>query len=258
MKLKPAFISKDSMVKKDRVTKKSFNEDVEIEFEESTHRYFHNGKQLTGATDYIKKFYKPFDADMIAQASAKSWGVDKNDVRSLWDSNRDLTSGFGTIVHKALDHYNKFKSTGDMISFMRGDENNYCLPKHPILRSIVTGFIEQCTASPEAITYSEVLLSNVEKGICGQADLILVLDPEKKICRVQDYKININSEELSSSHKPLPPFSSLPANKLTKYQLQMSIYANLLELSGWVVEGLDVFVYEDNWKFYSLPVIKVI
>ncbi len=133
---------------------------------------------------------------------------------------------------------------------------NYCLPKHPVLKNIVEGFI--ALNKSEGLTYSEILVSNVNLGLSGQADLLLVLDEEKKICRVQDYKININSEELNSSEKPLAPFNDLPANKLTKYQLQMSIYANMLEASGWVVEGLDVFVFEDTWKHYPLSVLNVI
>ena len=85
-----------------------------------------------------------------------------------------------------------------------------------------------------------------------------LLDKKKKICRIQDYKINVNSEEIKSSDAPLGEFSKLPANKLTKYQLQMSFYANMLEKSGWKVEGLDVFVYEDNWIHHELEVLKVI
>jgi hypothetical protein len=32
----------------------------------------------------------------------------------------------------------------------------------------------------------------------------------------------------------------------------------MLENSGWKVEGLDVFVYEDKWRKFELPVLKVI
>ena len=104
----------------------------------------------------------------------------------------------------------------------------------------------------------QTLRASQDTGVCGQADLIVVLDEKKKICRVQDYKININSEEISSNLKPLAPFDKLPANKITKYQLQLSVYANLLEKSGWKVEGLDVFVYEDKWKHFELSVLKVL
>lgn len=194
--------------------------------------------------------------EIISKNSANSWGVAQQDVKDLWRSNGDLTSSFGTVVHKALEHYNRFRETGDIISKKRGVTENYCMPKHPILKGIVTEFSD--LQKREGKIYSEVLISDINKGICGQADIILVIDPEKKICRVQDFKINIESTDLSSKHKPLAPFNSLPANKITKYQIQMSVYANMLQTSGWTVEGMDVFVYEDSWLHHELSVLNVI
>lgn len=131
------------------------------------------------------------------------------------------------------------------------------MPKHPILKQIINGFIEVNKTNGERLV-SEALVSNIELGICGRPDLILILDEKNKVCRVQDFKINVNSEEKKSALKPLAPFDTLSANKITKYQLQMSIYANLLEKSGWSVTGLDVFVYEEIWKHFELPVLKII
>lgn len=174
----------------------------------------------------------------------------------MWDSNGDLASSFGTVVHKALEHYDKFKALGGKIQIARGTDENYSLPKHPILKNIIEGFTKIDTVLGTVVP--EALITNVELGLCGHADRILVIDNEKKICRVQDYKVNVGSEEVSSKHKALAPFDKLPANKITKYQIQMSFYANLLELSGWTVEGLDVFVFEDEWRLFSLPVLRVI
>lgn len=192
----------------------------------------------------------------MSGVSAKSWEVDQQIVKDLWKSNGDLAAGFGKIVHQALEHYDKFKSVGQKISLKKGLPVNYAMPKHPFIASIIQGFININTTAGEVIP--EALLTNVEKGLCGHADRVLVLDWENKICRVQDYKVNIGSEEVSSKSKALTPFDKLPANKITKYQLQMSFYANLLELSGWTVEGLDVFILENEWKYYKLDVLKVI
>jgi hypothetical protein len=246
----------DKEISVTKILKKSFNEGIDVSFEAISHSYSYRGKNLTGATDYIDRFYKPFNAEVISKTSANAWGVDPTEVKNLWDSNGDLTSSFGTVVHKALEHYNNFQDVGAQIAKKKGISENYGMPKHPILQNIVKGFAE--VNKTKGDTYSEVLVSNVEMGICGTADLILVVDAEKKICRVQDYKINVNSEETTSTLKALAPFNTLPANKLTKYQLQLSVYANLLEKSGWTVTGLDVFVYEDTWKHFELPVLQVI
>lgn len=252
---KGGLTAKDIVVSK--FTKKSFNEDVEIEFEPVAHTYTHKGKPLTGATDYIKKFYKPFDSKTISAVLEKNWGVPEQNIRQLWDENGNLTSEFGSIVHASLEHYEKFKDIGEVISSKKGEKGNYCLPKHPVLRSIIEGFIEINKGEVGRVV-TEALVSDVESGVCGHADRIVILDEEKKICRVKDYKVNVNSEEVDKSQKVLAPFDMLPSTKLSKYQLQMSIYANLLQKSGWTVVGLDVYVYESEWKHFELPILKVI
>lgn len=236
---------------------KSFNENIDIDFEPISHTYTCNGKKLISATEYIKRFYKPFDADTVSSVLESKWGIPQKIIRDMWDYNGDLTSVFGNVVHKSLELYEKFKDYGEIISSQKGEEDNYCLPKHPILRSIIKGFLE-INKDEVGDVKTEVLLSDIENGICGTADRIVILDKEKKICRVRDYKVNIDSEKYDKSHKVLPPFQDLPATKLSKYQLQMSLYANMLQKSGWVVDGLDVFVYEDGWKKFELPVLKVI
>ncbi len=238
-------------------TKKSFNEEgVEVQFEPIAHTYHYKDKPLIGATDYIKRFFKPFDAETMAEVSANSWGVEAGQVKDLWDSNGKLTALFGTVVHNALELYNNHNSMGQVISEKKKLEDNYALPKHPILKSIIEGFI--AIDKTKGDIYSEVLITDVESGVCGHADRVVVLDKKKKICRVGDFKVNINSEEIDKNSKVLAPFQDLPANKLSKYQLQMSIYANMLQKSGWVVDGLDVYVYEDTWKHFELPVLKVL
>jgi len=239
-----------------KLLKKSFNEDVVIEFEPIAHTYTYQDKQLTGATDYTKRFYKPFDADTISSVLESKWGVPQKVIKDLWDANGTLASDFGSVVHQALENFDKFKEYGDIISSQQKEEKNYCLPKHPVLRQIVEGFI--AIDNKGGVIVPEALISDVKKGICGHADRVRIIDKEKKICDVEDYKINIDSETAKKELKPLDPFKELPSNKLSKYQLQMSIYANMLQSSGWQVNKLVVYVYEDIWKKYELEVLKVI
>lgn len=238
-------------------TKKSFNEGIDIGFEPIQHIYTLDSKPLVSVTDYIKRFYKPFDVETISSVLESKWGIPQQVIRDLWEANGELTSIFGDVVHRALDYFEKFKSYGEIISSQQKDELNYCLPKHPILRNIVEGFLE-INKGEVGEVHTEVLLSDIKNGICGTADRVVILDKDKKICRIKDYKVNINSEEKDKTHKVLPPFDNLPSSKLSKYQLQLSLYANLLQASGWVVEGLDVFIYENEWKHYKLDVLKII
>ena len=85
-------------------------------------------------------------------------------------------------------------------------------------------------------------------------DRLLFIDT--KNCRIQDYKINVDIEKESDNLKAKKPFNEYPANKLTKYQIQMSFYANILQKSGLNVEGLDAYIYENEWNHYELDVLS--
>lgn len=236
--------------------KQSFNENVQVGFEEVEHTYVYKDKPLQGITNFIHKFYTDFDLELVAKSCSKYWNLDPQKIVDLWDSNKKISSLFGTAIHNAIEHYEIWEKTGKYISEQRKVEENYALPNHPLLKQIILDFIKINPIKGEVVT--EALITWVEGGLCGHADRVVILDKEKKICRVGDYKINVEAEKKEKNLKPLAPFDGLPANKISKYQLQMSCYANMLEKSGWTVQGLDVYVYEDSWKYYSLPVLQVI
>lgn len=252
-------LEEKSFIPSVRMIKKSFNEPgVEIGFEPIAHLYTDDkDKKLINATDYIKKFYKPFDVDTISSVLESKWGIPAKVIKDLWDANGNTTSSLGNLIDETLCYYEKFKDYGEVISSKQGVESNYCLPKHPILRKIVEEFYTLVKDGNSKIE-TQVLLTDIKNGFCGTADRLKIIDLDKKICRVQDFKVNIEADKVDSKLKVLSPFNDLPANKISKYQLQLSFYANLLQASGWTVEGLDVFVYEDIWRHFELPVLQVI
>lgn len=251
------------------ITKHSFSEpDVIVDFNDTQHIYNMrcNGeyKVLKGGTTFIKRFYKPFDGDRVSRQCAKYWGVESDEIQDLWASNGKLAGDFGTVVHYALEHYINHEATGKAITAARKksgkpETENYAMPKHPILKKI----IKSCNRLVHGLdkkfeveeVVAEALITDSATGWGGLVDRLAIIDRRKKIARVQDYKVNINAEVIEPHHKPLAPFDHLPANKLTKYALQMSFYAGLLKKHGWTIEGLDVFIYEDKWVHHQLPMI---
>ena len=234
----------------------SFNEDLEketLEFNGRTHKYNYKGEALMSGSVYASSFYKKFDMQGIAKNCAKTWGVSAGDIADMWGSNGTVSSDFGTAIHKALEHYFDFKSNGKIIVENTDKEDNPALPKHPILRNIIQQFDEIDKTDGEFET--EILVTDVEHNRCGIIDRLAILDREKKVCRVQDYKVNVGAEDESSNLKAKAPYDELPKNKLTKYQIQLSFYANILQQSGWTVEGIDVYVLEDVWKVYQLDIL---
>jgi len=227
---------------------KSFNEDIEIDFNEKYHTYKHNGTQLTCFSTWVKQYYKPFDSNLIAGIMSKKHDVPKEDILGMWKSNGILSANLGNLVEEAVQHYELHAHTG----WELGEDK--AMPKHPILNKVIKKYLalefSDCEKIPQA------LITDVSTKKAGTADILLVVDWDKKICRLADYKANIEADKIDSNMKPLAPFAHLPANKLTKYQIQMSFYAHLLEKHGWTVEGLDALVYEDTWKVYPLEVLR--
>lgn len=232
----------------------SFSEPgVMVLFDKKNHTYTYGKKKLVSCSSYVKKWIKEFDKNPISAAYAKSLGCKQQDVLDLWEGGGSISADFGTVGHKALEHYEKFAWLAELIMVKKGGPNK-ALPTHPILRDIVEKFFK--TLKPSGTYLQEVLLTSVVNGLCGRADKLKIIDPVKKICRVQDYKFNIDCEQLGKVNF-LGEFRYLPTNKLSEYNLKMSFYANLLMLAGWTVEGLDAFVYDGEWKHYPMDVLSM-
>lgn len=251
------------------ITKNSFSEpDVIVDFNETKHiynmRYNGGTKVLKGGTTFIKRFYEPFDSKKVARQCSKYWGVSAQEIEDMWASNGAVSGLLGTTVHLALEHYINFQKAGQKITETRQAsgkdvEGNYAMPKHPFLKKTITDLnkltakLDKKYGAEEVV--AEALVTDSATGWGGLIDRLLIIDKEKKIARVQDYKVNIGAEKEESHSKPKAPFSHLPANKLTKYALQLSFYASILKKHGWTIEGLDVFIFESQWVHRELELI---
>jgi hypothetical protein len=251
------------------ITKNSFSEpDVIVDFNETKHIYnmrFNGGtKVLKGGTTFIKRFYDPFDSKKVARQCSKYWGVPAQEIEDMWASNGAIAGLFGSCVHLALEHYINFQKAGQKITDTRKAsgkdvEGNYAMPKHPFLKKTITDLNKLTSKLDKKYNAEEVvaeaLVTDSATGWGGLIDRLLIIDKEKKIARVQDYKVNIGAEKEEAHSKPKAPFSHLPANKLTKYALQLSFYASILKKHGWTIEGLDVFIFESKWVHRELELI---
>lgn len=246
----------DAPLKSRGVTEKlkSFNEEIELDFDRVNHIFTYQGKRLESASGFTSRHTKPFDKLGISKTCEKSWEVPQGDILELWESNGEVAANFGTAVHAVLEHYFKRRALGRKILEKSKKTVNPALPNHPFLQELVQGL--ELLDTEEGIEMQELLITNVEKGMCGLVDKLKILDMDKKICRVQDYKITYEVEKIGD--KLLTPFDTLPANKLSKYQIQLSIYASMLQLSGWTVTGLDIFNYDGTWKKYELDILNIL
>lgn len=228
----------------------SFNEKgVIINFNEKEHVYSYKGNKLTGATTYIKKYIEPFNEEMVSGNCEKYWNIPRKTILEAWALAGDLASSFGTGVHKALEFEDLYRK------YLKPKDSSRCFKiKHPIIRKIVNDFFEfYDTLGFEGEVIPEALVSDVELGLCGLADRILVTSWDKKTCRIQDYKVNhsfnIQGEEKFNSL--IPKELGFRGTKLNKLSLQLKFHQRMLEKSGWTIEGFDGFIYEYKWIHYS-------
>jgi len=249
---------------------KSFNEDVTILFDEVNHEYFYGPDKLESATDYVKNFYSPFDAKGISKKCEPTWNATATEITEIWNEGGNCAADFGSSIHRYLAFYHDYKDIGERIRIARtlADANkkkptgkkflNPAIPTHPIGRFIINKFVEFIGEEP-GIIKSEIIVTDVKRGRCGTIDRLQILDEDNKICRVQDYKINIDATVVDRKYKPKSfadkdklSYDDKPSTKLTKYFIQLSFYAEILQRTGWTIQGLDAFIFDNAWDVQSL------
>ena len=238
---------------------KSFNEEIEID--KIGFSYFYAGDKLLSPSSWIKKYYKPFDQEFMAGRVAKAYGVEIKDVLNLWLEKGKLSADFGTVIHNALEINEKYRNLASNIieakqkKSKKEDEEfeDQSIAKHPILKKAVEGFNKINNVKGKA--YPEILVTDVKNGRCGIIDRFVVTGDKR--CVIQDFKVQVDVEEKSSKDKPLTPYDNLDSNKLSKFQLQLSYYAEILEQTGWKVDKLQAFVYDGKWKKYEFKKLEI-
>lgn len=232
---------------------------------------------LSGSA-FPKKFYPVFDEPGILDAMVeKHWATESDEhkakmrksILSMWGLNRDASTGYGTAIHAALENYDTYHTLGDKlktVKVLKTKTNvgpNKALSRNPFLKKIVEDFHEKFGG--EYIRLSEQFVWLHDKKLCGSIDRIKVIDAEKKIVRIQDFKtdgdIHEKTYQVSDS-----PFKKIMGNELLDlHWLQLSFYAYILQQYGYTVEGLDVYWLnpeklckgENAWEEFSGKVIDI-
>ncbi len=215
-----------------------------ILWSESKHEYRDlDGKVLLGGSTYAHQFEKEFDLKMMLPRCSKAWGVSEEVIADIWSKNSQVSTSFGDALHKALESIHIHYGAGEQIRRMKKQKagaerlENGAIPRQPVLRKAILAFVDQFGID----ALPEVLISDVANGRAGSIDRLKILDKDKKICRVQDYKT-----------------SAMDSDKTLVYQHQLSFYAKILQEKGWTVAGLDIFDWDgDKWTLQELEIKEV-
>lgn len=218
-----------------------------IRYNDISHTYYDlEGNELMSASTHAQKYAKPFNREALLPVCAKAWGVKAEDIAEIWDMNSEVSTLYGSSLHKALELYAEHSQDGRKIidaKIAKGKEPegapNYVLPNHPYLAQVVKDFYN--LPQPTGVVHSEVFLSCIRDGIAGQADRIL--QTGENTYRVQDFK---TGKEIDKEKKKV-------------YQIQMSTYADMIKKAGMIVEeDMDIFHHDGKeWSIITVPVVEV-
>lgn len=187
------------------------------------------GSHLVSGSEYAKSFDKPFDTERLSAAVGKKYDIPAETVAEMWRANSRISTTFGSALHYAMEQWFKYKNAA-----CGGKEYN--LAKPTFLREAVNTF-----PLKDANIVPEVIVSNIANKMAGTIDGIEMIDSEKKIINVIDYKSDTDVEK-----------------NLPKHFRQLSYYAKILQFAGWSVGKLVVWNYTDGkWTPYESEILPV-
>lgn len=229
--MKPTFLS----------VKNAHPRDKYIEFDEGPHIYTVHGEQgYTSVTTWNHSHFEQFNADeiidkMIASKKLqdpkyKYYGMSREEIKHIWDENRNNASFSGTNMHYDIEcYYNNLPVDNDSIEFTYFIRFVKDFPKLKPYRS------EWC------VYYEELKLS-------GSIDMVFE-NPDGTI-QIYDWKRCKEILYESSFKKTAKTLciSHLPDTNFWHYALQLNVYKYILENKyGKTVTGLYlVCMHPDN------------
>jgi len=178
-------------------------------------------------TSLISKLKQPFEAEKIAEKSSKNkrskwYGMTKDQILSVWKAESERAITVGNWYHNQREEdllgLDSIERHGKVIPIMQPLADTSGIKVAPNQR-LTDGMY------PEHFVYMKSL------GICGQSDLVEVIDGA---VHITDYKTNkeIRSESYKDweglSQKMNHPVSHLDDCNLNHYNLQLSIYMYMI------------------------------
>lgn len=195
-----------------------------IYYDDATHTYTNEaGEKYLSGSEYAAQSEKPFDVLKISEAMAKKSGVKAEDIQAMWKLKSGISTGFGTAVHEAIELYGRYRGLGDALN------KTTHLHDHATLKPIVEGFYELQGDKP---VEHEIVIVDHEAKRAGRIDRLVVTGKKKGV--IQDIKTNVSIEK-----------------SLDKYWKQLEFYRDIVVAGGWVIEGLEIYHFNGDWKLYE-------
>jgi ATP-dependent exoDNAse (exonuclease V) beta subunit len=202
-----------------------------IIFKEDGHTYEsieEDNIEWISVTSLVGKFKPKFDKEGQAKKSAKNknskwYGMTVEQILQAWDNETERAVTLGNFYHNQRE--------SDMLDFKTIERNG---TEVPIIKPLIND--EGIKLAPEQKlsdgVYPEHLVYLKSVGLCGQADVVEIVDG---YININDYKTNKEIKEKGYTNwegitsKMFKPVNHLDDCNLNHYSLQLSIYAYIIK-----------------------------
>lgn len=248
--------------------------DCHIKFYEKEHKYiidFEPDVKYTSTTTWVHEHFEKFDADKIIKkmmsgvswkVGHKYWGKTAEEIKNLWNSNRDSVAGAGTDLHFEIECFNNDKR-------FEFDYTNkelfeiYCCDnreKHEFKSIEWKYFINFINDHSYLTPYrTEWTIFDEDVKISGSIDMVYK-NPDDTLS-IYDWKRSKNITRINNFNKFSihPIICHLPDSNFWHYALQLNIYKLILERK-YNKKVKDLFLVrlhpdaeEENYELIKLP-----
>lgn len=204
---------------------------MSVKFIPETHKYVSVSSdeniKWVSVTTLIGKLKQPFEREKVAARASKSkrskwYGMTQQEILDAWDAESDRAISVGNWYHNQREEdilgLETIERHGKEIPIIQPQEDSEGFKIAPSQR-LKDGMY------PEHFVFMKSI------GVCGQADLVEVVDG---LVHITDYKTNKEIKEASYvnwegiSQKMNYPVSHLDDCNLNHYNLQLSIYMYMM------------------------------
>ena len=228
-----------------------YSKDKKVKYYDRKHVYKLGKTILTSSTSFLKPYFIPFDPKEVSKKVAGGFkyrnrqkelnGIEitplekQKATQRYWKNEWKKAAQHGTDTHFLMEEY--FKEINN--------EPNELIEEHTFEARTYEKFIQganwldkymDAVEPLEPVAEPEVIIYDEEWGIAGQIDLLverLDIQTGEVVYDLVDYKtskkIDNKNYNGDACFEPLQDFES---STYLKYQLQLSLYANILERQG--------------------------
>ena len=248
--------------------------DIHITFFENEHKYvisFEPNVKYTSVTTWVHEHFEKFDSDNVIhkmmlgvkwKEGHKYWGKTAEEIKSLWNSNKDSVASAGTNLHYEIECFNndkrfQFEYTNKDLYEIYYNDSKLKHDFKPIEWEYFINFIKD---HPHLTPYrTEWTIYDEDVKISGSIDMVYKnLDGTLSI---YDWKRSKNITRINNFNKfsTHPIICHLPDSNFWHYALQLNTYKAILERKyGKTVKDLYLVrlhpdAEEKNYELIKLP-----